>query len=99
MGIPDGSAGKESACNAGDEGDVGLTSGSGRFPGERNGHPLQYSSLRNSTERGAWRAIVHGAKKSQTQLSIWHTEYGVEIMSIIPRTGQERVREKYILNF
>ena len=35
---------------------------------EGNGNPLQYSCLENSMERGAWRAIVHGVAKSQTQL-------------------------------
>ena len=40
VGIPDSSAGKESACNAGDP---GLIPGSGRSPGERVGYPLQYS--------------------------------------------------------
>ena len=29
-------------------------------PGEGNGHPLQYSYLENSTDRGAWRDTVHG---------------------------------------
>ena len=33
-----------------------------------NGNPLQYSCLRNSKGRGAWRAIVHGTAKSQTSL-------------------------------
>ena len=33
-----GSAGKESACNAGD---LGLIPGLGRFPGEENGYPFQ----------------------------------------------------------
>ena len=42
MGFPGGSDGKESACNAGDQ---GLISGSGRSPGEGNGNPLQYSCL------------------------------------------------------
>ena len=37
---PDNSAGKESACNAGD---TGLIPGSGRSPGEGIGYPLQYS--------------------------------------------------------
>ena len=41
---------KESACNAGDPGSI---LGSGRFPGEVNGYPLQYSSLENSMDRGA----------------------------------------------
>ena len=39
-GFPDGSVGKESACNAGDP---GLIPGSGRSPGEGKGFPLQYS--------------------------------------------------------
>ena len=42
MGFPGGSDGKESACNAADPGSI---PGSGRSPGEGNGHPLQYSSL------------------------------------------------------
>ena len=40
VGSPGGSAGKESACNAGD---LGLISGLGRSPGEQNSYPLQYS--------------------------------------------------------
>ena len=40
MGFPGASAGKESTCNAGD---LGLTPGSGRSPGERIGYPFQYS--------------------------------------------------------
>ena len=34
--------------------------------GEDNGTPLQYSSLENSTDGGAWWAAVHGVTKSQT---------------------------------
>ena len=45
MDFPDGSVGKESACNAVYPGDVGLISGSGRSPGAGNGNPLQYSCL------------------------------------------------------
>ena len=37
--------GKESVCNAGDAGGVGLIPGSGRTAGEENGNPLQYSCL------------------------------------------------------
>ena len=40
--FPSGSEGKESACNAGDQGSI---SGSGRSPGEGNSNPLQYSFL------------------------------------------------------
>ena len=39
--FPDGLVGKESACNAGDKGHVGLISGLGRSPGEGNGNPTQ----------------------------------------------------------
>ena len=45
--FPDGSAGKESVCNAGD---AGSRPGSGRSPGEGNGTPFQCSCLGNPTE-------------------------------------------------
>ena len=51
MGFPDGSAGKESACNAGDTGDVRSIPGSGRSPEEGNGNLLQYSCLENPMDR------------------------------------------------
>ena len=44
------SAGKESACNAGDS---GLIPGSGRSPGKGNGNPHQYSCMENLMDRGA----------------------------------------------
>ena len=47
LGLPGGSAGKESACSAGD---LGLISGLGRCPGEGKGYPLQYSGLDNSID-------------------------------------------------
>ena len=61
-GFPGGSDGKASARNAGD---LGLTPGSGRSPGEGNGNPLQYSCLENSMDGGAWWATVHGITKSR----------------------------------
>ena len=64
LGFPGGSVGKESTCNTGDEGDAGSISGLGRFPGEGNGNPLEYSCLENSMDRGAWRATVHEVEKS-----------------------------------
>ena len=42
---------------------MGLIPGLGRFPGEGNGNLLQYSCLGNPTDRGVWRAIVHGVAK------------------------------------
>ena len=64
--VPDGSDGKESACNVGD---LGLIPGLGQSPGEGHNNPLQYSCLKNSMDRGAWQATVHGVAKSQTRLS------------------------------
>ena len=61
-----GSAGKESACSAGD---LGSIPGLGRSPGDGNGNPLQYSCLGNPMGRGAWQPTVHGVTKSQTRLS------------------------------
>ena len=58
--------GKESACNAGDTGQIPR---SRRSPGKEMGNPLQYSWLENSMDRGAWWATVHGVTKSQTWLS------------------------------
>ena len=49
-------------------GDMGSTPGLGRYPGEENGYPLQYSCGENSMDRGAWQATVHGVVKSWTRL-------------------------------
>ena len=50
-------------------GDLGLIPRLVRFPGGGHSNPLQYSCLENSMDGGAWRTIVHGVTKSQTQLS------------------------------
>ena len=65
-GFPGGSDGKESTYNAGD---WCLIPESGQSPGEGNGNPLHYSCPKNSMNREAWRATVHGVTKSRTQLS------------------------------
>ena len=57
---------KNLPANEGDARGVGLVPGSGRYFGEGNGDPLQYSCLENSINRGDWRATVHGVAKSQT---------------------------------
>ena len=67
LGHPGGSYGKESTCNAGE---LCLTPESGRCPREGNGgYPLQYSCLKNSTDRGSCQATVHEVVKIRTQLS------------------------------
>ena len=59
-GVPVGSVVKNSLANAWDTGSI---PGSGRSHGEGNGNPLHYSCPRNSMDRGAWQATVHGIKK------------------------------------
>ena len=63
LGFPCGSAGKESACSAGE---LGSFPWLGRSPGEGT-YPLQYSGLENSMD-----CIIHGVAKSQTQLNDFH---------------------------
>ena len=69
MGFIYGSAGKESACNAGD---VGSVPGLGRSPGEEKRYPLQYSGLENSTD-----CMVPGVTESQTQLSYFEKKNSI----------------------
>ena len=60
-GFPCGSAGEESACNAGDQGWI---------PGEQKGNPLWHSGLENTMD-----CIVHGVAKSRTRLSSFRYFY------------------------
>ena len=57
---------KEFACNVGD---LGSIPGLGRFPGEWNSYPLQYSGLENSMDYSPW------GQKSWTQLSNFHFSF------------------------
>ena len=66
MGFPGGSDGKESACNAGD---LGSIPGLGRYLGEGNGYPLQFSCLENPVDRGACWATVHGVVRVRRDLA------------------------------
>ena len=63
---PGGSDGKEAAGNVGD---LCLISGLGRFPGEENGNPLQYSCLENPVDGETWQATVDGVPNSSVQFS------------------------------
>ena len=58
MQFPGGSAGKESACSAGD---LGSIPGLGISPGEGKGSPLQYSGLEKFMD-----CIDHGVVESDT---------------------------------
>ena len=60
---------KNLPVNTGDIRDASSTPGSGRFPGGGHDNPLQYSSLENPMDRGAWWDAVHRIAQSQTRLS------------------------------
>ena len=66
LGLPCGSAGKESACSVGD---LGLIPGLRGSAGEGKGYPPQYFGLENFMD-----CVVLGVAKSQTQLSDFHKE-------------------------
>ena len=68
MGLKVGLVVKNLLANARDLRDMGSIPGSRRSPGEGNDNPLQYSCLENLLDRRAWRAIVYGVTKSQTQM-------------------------------
>ena len=67
-------SGKESSCNAGDQGLIPVLGGSS---GEGKGTPLRYSCLENSMERGAWWAKVHGATELDT--TEWLTQWRLKV--------------------
>ena len=91
LGFPCGSAGKESACDAGD---LSLIPGLWRSPGEGKDYPLQYSDLENSMH-----CIVHWVEKSQTRLSGFHLQLrvlgtlvciGHVLLTTAPRSKREQ---------
>ena len=66
--LPGGAGVKNLPANAGDTGETGSITGSGRYPGTGNGNSLQYSCLENLMNKGAWWAPVHTVAKSWTQM-------------------------------
>ena len=67
MDFPGGSMVKNPSASAEDASSV---PGSGRFSGEGNSNPFQYSCLGNPKDRGAWQAMVHGFAK-ESDLTEW----------------------------
>ena len=58
---------KNPPADAGDRREAGVVPGSGRTPGGGHGHPLQYSCLENTMDRGSWWATDLGVAKSRTR--------------------------------
>ena len=89
--------GKESACNAGDTGVVGLIPGSGRSPGEGNGNPFQYSCLDNPVDREAqWVTVHRVAKMSDTTQQLSNNN---KCCSPCGMTWEATVRKKKVPTF
>ena len=68
LGLPGSTVVKNPSANAGNARDTVSIPGSGRCPGIEKGNPLQYPSMENSMDRGAWWATVYGVSKSRTRL-------------------------------
>jgi len=83
LGVPSGSAGKESACNAGD---LVLIPGLGKSPREGNGYPFQYPGLQHSMD-----SIVHGVTKSQTKLRLL-----LSLLNMTPKAQATKEKQRYI---
>ena len=66
MDLPGDTAVKNQPASAGDARNTGSIPGSGRYPGEGNGNPFQYSCLENPMDREAWQAAVHEVTESWT---------------------------------
>ena len=79
MGLPGGSDGKGSACNAGDPGSI---PGLGRSPGEGNGSTLQCSCRENPRDGGACGLPSMGSHKVGHDLAL-------EQQTEIPIRGME----------
>ena len=62
---------KNLPANTGHAEEVGSVPGWARSTGGGNGYPLQYFSLENPPDSGAWWATVHVVSKSQTELSMF----------------------------
>ena len=77
------SLGKQSACNAGDPASI---PGLGRFPGEGNGNPLQYSCLENphgQRNLAGYSAWAHKELDTIEPLTHTHIEFAKQKIKIV----------------
>ena len=73
--FPGGTSGKEPTCQCEGHRRCDSIPGLGRSPRVGHGNPLQYSSLENPMDKGAWQATVPRVSKSQTWLKQLSTQY------------------------
>ena len=76
---------KSLPANVGDLRDKSSIPELGRSPGGGHGNPLQYSSLGNPKDRGAWQAIVHAVAKSWTRLK----QFSMHTHTVLQNLGSE----------
>ena len=92
---------KNPPVNAGGLRGVGLIRGLGRSPEGGHGNPLQDSCLENSTDRGAWPAIVRDVSKSQIQLKRLSTHKHLTpcdpLNCILPGSSDHEISQERIL--
>ena len=84
MGFPGDTVIKNPPANAEDIRDTGLIPGVGRFPGDGNGNPLQYSCLENSMDKVAWQATYNPLGRAESNTNK-HTQ------NVIYSTGMESI--------
>ena len=96
LGSPGGAVEKNLPASVGDSRDTGSVLYLGRFPGGGNGNPLQYSCVKNSIDREAWRATVHGVTKSWTRLNT-HTHIQIYPILFIHSSADGHLGCLYIL--
>ena len=81
---------KNLPANAGDKRDAGSIPELGRYPGEGNGNPLQYSCLDNAMDRQAWLSIgLQRVRHNWSDLAGMHTKiyyYKKDIIYVIDIT-------------
>ena len=90
---------KTPPVNAGHVTDLGSIPGSGRFPGEGNGNPLQYSCLENPRDGGTWWAAVYGVTHSRTRLKRQHIWPLSRVWLDCPWVFQARILEWITISF
>ena len=99
-GLPWWCTGKKSTCNTGG---VGLIPDPGRSPGEGNGNPLQYSSLGNAMDRGAYRGRLQfmGLQRTGHDLSDCGSDHELLIAKFrlkLKKVGETTRPFRYDLN-